>query len=376
MNERKVAEVFPPGDFIKEELDERGWSQAELADIIGRLPDEVSRVISGARAITPEIARELGEAFGTSAQYWMNLESSYQVHRAKDADSAISRRARLYGLAPIREMVRRRWLETSENIDVLEQRVCRFFETSNLDAPVAFPHAARRGTQEITPAHTAWLYRAKQLAGAVHAKPFSERSFMNGLKELKGLLANAQDVRHVPRVLAEAGIRFLVIEHLPTTKVDGVAFWLDEQSPVIALSLRYDRIDSFWFTLAHELGHVSRRDGLRNTVVIDTDLVGEAAMPKEQESQAERKASQFAAEFLIKQSELDNFIARVGPLYSPMKIVGFASRMGVHPGIVVGQVQYREKNYTLQRRTLEKVRTTLTQSALTDGWGQSPPIFS
>ena len=291
MNERKVAEVFPPGDFIKEELDERGWSQAELADIIGRLPDEVSRVISGARAITPEIARELGEAFGTSAQYWMNLESSYQVHRAKDADSAISRRARLYGLAPIREMVRRRWLETSENIDVLEQRVCRFFETSNLDAPVAFPHAARRGTQEITPAHTAWLYRAKQLAGAVHAKPFSERSFMNGLKELKGLLANAQDVRHVPRVLAEAGIRFLVIEHLPTTKVDGVAFWLDEQSPVIALSLRYDRIDSFWFTLAHELGHVSRRDGLRNTVVIDTDLVGEAAMPKEQESQAERKAS-------------------------------------------------------------------------------------
>ena len=378
MIERKVAEVFPPGVFIKEELDARGWSQVELAEVIGRLPDEVSRLISGHRVITPEIAKALGDAFGTSAEYWMNLESSYQLHHSKDADNAISRRAKLYQVAPIREMVKRHWLEMSENIDVLEHRVKRFLEISDLERPAPFPHVARRGTQEITQTHIAWLYRAKQLARAVHAKPFSERSFKNGLNELRTLLPNAQDVRRVPRILAEAGIRFLVVEHLPKTRIDGVAFWLDQKSPVIVLSLRYDRVDWFWFTLAHEMGHVRRQDGLQDPLVmIDTDLVGDEVLPEEQESEAERGASRFAAEFLIKQSELESFIARVSPLYSRTRIVGFAKNIGVHPGIVVGQLQYRrEIGWSVHRQMLDKVRGILIQSTLTDGWGSVPPILS
>lgn len=376
MIQRDIAEVFPPGVFIKEELEARGWSQAELAEIIGRLPYEVSNLISGKTAVSPAIAKELGEAFDTSPEFWMNLESSYQLHRAKATDEAVSRRAKLYGRWPIREMVKRHWLEPSANVDVLEQRVMSFFGLPALDADVPFAYAMRQAARETTSSHTAWLCRAGQLARAVHASPFSERSFKSGLSELKRLLSNAQDVRRVPAALAEAGIRFLVVEHLPTTRIDGVAFWLDAKAPVIALSLRYDRIDWFWFTLAHELGHLSRRDGLEAKVVIDTDLVGDTTVPEEQESEAEQRASEFAAEFLITQSELDNFIARVSPLYSPMKIRGFASRIGVHPGIVVGQIQHREKNYTIHRSMLEKVRTTVTQSSLTDGWGQSPPIFS
>ncbi|HUV04018.1 MAG TPA: HigA family addiction module antitoxin [Armatimonadota bacterium] len=378
MIERKVAEVFPPGVFIKEELDARGWSQVELAEIIGRSPVEVNALVLGKRAVTPEMAKELGDAFGTDAQYWMNLESTYQLHRTKDADNAISRRAKLHQIAPIREMVKRHWLEMSENIDVLEHRVKRFFGISDLEKPIPFLHAARRGTQEITPTLIAWFYRAKQLACAVHAKPFSERSFKSGLNELKTLLPNTQDVRHIPRILAEAGIRFLVVEHLPKTRIDGVAFWLDEKSPVIVLSLRYDRIDWFWFTLAHELGHVGRRDGLRNTpMTFDTDLVGDEVMPEEQESESEREASRFATEFLINQSELRSFIARVSPLYSRTKIIGFASTIGVHPGIVVGQLQHRKEiGWAVHRQMLDKVRNTIIQSALTDGWGHTTPILS
>jgi HTH-type transcriptional regulator/antitoxin HigA len=376
MAQRNIAEVFPPGVFIKEELEARGWSQAELAEIIGRLPSEISNLISGRTAISPATAKELGDAFGTSPQYWMNLESSYQLQRIKTADDTISRRARLYEGFPIREMVRRHWLEPSENIDVLEQRVMSFFQLPTLDTSVSFACAMRQGTRETTPAHVAWLCRARQLAHAVHVKPFSERSFNTGLSELKRLLPDAQEARRVPATLADAGIRFLVVEHLPATRIDGVAFWLDDKSPVIALSLRYDRIDSFWFTLAHELGHLSRRDGLEADVVIDTDLVEDSTVPERQRSAGEQAASQFAQKFLIEQSELDGFIARVGPLYTPTNVMGFANRIGVHPGIVVGQIQHREHNYTIQRRMLEKVRAVVTQSALTDGWGQSLPVLS
>jgi len=377
MTERRAAEVFPPSEFIKEELDARNWSQVELAEIMGRSPKDVSDLISGKRAISVEVARDLGSAFGTDPRYWINLDSIYRLHRLEISDDAVARRARLYTWAPIREMVKRNWLAMSDNIDVLEQRAKRFFEASSFDAPAAFSHAARRRTQEMTSAHVAWLYRAKQLAHAVHAKPFSSRSFAICMGELNRLLPNTQDVRHVPRILAEAGIRFIVIEGLPRTGIDGVTFWLDAKSPVIVLSLRCDRVDWFWFTLFHEMAHVLRRDGLQNEIVIDTDLVGEDMLPEEQKTDSEREADKFAAESLIKQSELDSFIARVDPLYSKLKIAAFAAKIGVHPGIVVGQLHHRKVvPYRAHRQVLDQVRNIVTQSALTDGWGHVPPTLS
>lgn len=371
MGDRRVAEVFPPGDFIKEELGARSWSQSDLAEIMGRSDKEVSDVISGKRAISLEIAKELGAVFGTGPQYWMNLGSSYRLWQAEDADDAIARRAKLYELAPIKEMVRRHWLEPSENVAVLEKRVTQYYELSSLDEPIRLPHAARRGTHEISPAQWAWLFRAKQLAHAVHAKPFSAQSFERGLNELKNLLPSAQEVRHVPRVLAEAGIRFLILEHLPKTRIDGVAFWLDAKSPVVALSLRYDRIDCFWHTLSHELGHVERRDAWK----LDTDIVGEDAEPAEED--VEKKADSFAVDFLIKQSDLADFISRARPHYWRQRILGFASVMGVHPGIVVGQLQFRrEIPWSSFRPLLDKVRHIVTQSALADGWGRVPPTLN
>jgi HTH-type transcriptional regulator/antitoxin HigA len=378
MTNRKVAEVFPPGEFIMEELEARNWSQIELSEIIGRQPKVINDVILGKRSITPEIAKALGEAFGTSPQYWMNLESSYQLWLAKDTDNVISRRAKLYRIAPIKEMIRRHWIEPSRNIEVLEKQVMRFFGMKNLDQPIHFGHAARRGTQEIIPSQNAWLFRAKQLAYAVHAKSFSDQSLRNGLVLLKKLLASAVEVKQAPKVLAEAGIRFVILEHLPQSRIDGVTFWLGDKIPVVALSLRFDRIDWFWYTLAHELSHVKQRDGLKNNVItLDTDLVGDNTQPPlEKRTESERQADLFATEFLVAQSELDNFILREQPLYRKPKILNFAHRIGVHPGIVVGQLQFRnEIHWSVHRKMLEKVRHIITQSALTDGWGQTLPIF-
>ena len=77
MAERIVAECFLPGDFIREELDERGWTQAHLAEIIGKTPGMVNKLINGKRKVTPDIAQGLSAAFGTSAEYWTNLETAY-----------------------------------------------------------------------------------------------------------------------------------------------------------------------------------------------------------------------------------------------------------------------------------------------------------
>ncbi|MBI4322302.1 MAG: HigA family addiction module antidote protein [Chloroflexi bacterium] len=100
MADRKVAEVFPPGDYIKEELEARGWTQIELAEILGRSPRMVNEIICAKRGITPDTAKGLGNAFGTGAQVWLNLESAYRLSRAHEQDESVARRARLYTKAP------------------------------------------------------------------------------------------------------------------------------------------------------------------------------------------------------------------------------------------------------------------------------------
>jgi HTH-type transcriptional regulator/antitoxin HigA len=189
------------------------------------------------------------------------------------------------------------------------------------------------------------------------------------VKQLQGLLGNEQEARHVPRVLSEAGIRFLIVEHLPTTRVDGATFWLNAKSPVVVLSMRYDRLDWFWQSLMHELCHVERKDGL-DEAAVDSDMMEDDAKPK-----SEREIDSRAAGILINRDDLAHFVARVAPLFSKKRIKGFAARLQIHPAIVVGQLQHDSHiPYSHSREMLVKVRHIVTQSALTDGWGYMPTV--
>lgn len=372
--EKMPAEVFPPGEFIREELEERGWTQEDFAEILGRPRRLVNEILMGKRGITTETANELGAAFGSSAQFWLNLESAYRLSQVRDKDvSVVERRAHLYSIAPIKEMIKRNWIEPSEDIAVLEQRLMDFLGTEHIDeVPTFWAYAARKSTpyQTLTPTQNAWLFRARQLASAISADRYSPQCLPNLVEELRSLAASPEETRHVPRRLADAGIRFLVIEPLRSSHIDGACFWLDDYSPVIVLSLRYDRIDYFWHTLIHELGHIKSEDGLKNNhVPFDTDITTEGPGKPSDKPEYEKAADNFAADTLIPHEQLENYIVRVGPLYSQTRIMGFANRMNVHPGIVVGQLQHKgEIGYSQYRSMLVPIRRSIVHTALTDGW--------
>ena len=376
MNTQRIsAEVFPPGEFIREEIEERGWTQEDLAEILGRPLRLVNEIIMGKRGITPETANGIAAAFGTSAQFWMNLESMHRLSQvcARDTNT-VERRARLYSLGPIKEMIKRHWLEPSENISILEQRFMEFVHGETLDiAPTFYAHAARKSTpyHTDTPAQTAWLYRARQVAEAMTANRYSPNLCSAVVEELRNLTSDPEETRHAPRLLADAGIRLLVVEPFRGSRIDGACFWLSNDEPVVAISMRYDRIDYFWHTLMHELEHVKKQDGLANANA-SIDTTGGERTPDKPEY--EKQIDRSAAQTLVAQEELEDFIDRAGPLYSSKSIRGFASRMGVHPGIVVGQLQHREEfGYSNFRQLLVPVRNFITGAALTDGWGHSLP---
>lgn len=88
-------EAFAPGEYIAEELEARGWSQLDLAEILGRPPQAVNEIIKGKRAVTPDTARGLASAFGTSPQLWMNLQSAYDLARTQQSDGdVVARKAK------------------------------------------------------------------------------------------------------------------------------------------------------------------------------------------------------------------------------------------------------------------------------------------
>ena len=112
MPNRTPAEVFAPGEFIREELEARGWTQGDLAQIMGRPLRLVNELIAGKKQITPDTARGLAKAFGDDdALYWMNLDSAYRLSQTKPVDESVGRRAKLYSLFPVRELMKRNWIK-------------------------------------------------------------------------------------------------------------------------------------------------------------------------------------------------------------------------------------------------------------------------
>lgn len=372
-----MDKVEMPGEVIKRELEARGWTQADLAFVLGRRQPEISAIILGKRSISPEVAHELAASLGKNAHYWLSLEAAYNASKVTPNDEGISRRLKLLESYPIREMMKRGWIEPTDDINLIEERLCRFLGVKSLDERPQLNHAARKSTSysDTTPAQDAWIVRVRQLAPYAPATAkFTDRACNEALDRLRALLNDPEEVRHVPRILSESGIRFVLVEGLPSTGIDGVCTWLDRHSPVIGISQRLDRIDGFWFTLLHEMHHVKHHAGQENPI-LDINLVGEDAKHIGNKPEMEKLADEFAANFSIKKSDLDNFIARIRPLYSKQRVKAFAATKQIHPGIVVGQLQYRgEIPYSHQREMLVKVRHHLTDAALTDGWGYKPSI--
>ena len=368
-------EQLQPGNALRELLDSKGWTHEELAAITGRSRQNIYEILSGRNGVTPEMAIILGATFGNEPSYWLKLDAHYRLKRLNRDSTDIERRARIFSIAPVRDMQRRGWISDTKSLEKLERELKQFFGAESLDQITELSVSTRRSgsySSGLTIAQKAWCFRVRQMAHAMPLKRrFDASRLASARQHLRRLAAFTKDARRVPTVLADYGIRFIVVEPLSGIKVDGVAFWLDNESPVIGVSVRFDRIDAFWYTLMHEFSHIYHGDALS----FDTELVGgddSDEQPMLLEDEMERRANEEAAGSLIAAKDIDSFIRRVGPLYSKQRIVQFANRIKIHPGIIVGQLQKRDEiGYSANREMLTKVREVVAQTALTDGWGRT-----
>jgi HTH-type transcriptional regulator/antitoxin HigA len=374
-----------PGQLIEALLTERGWTQRLFAEILNVDETGINKLISGKKTVTAQMSIVLGEVFGVPAEDFLSLQQEYDLAQARivsrpDANRAT--RARLFGDFPITEMIKRGWLEADSIRDMkkVEASLIKFFGVSSVDEIINeidnIPHAAKKTKTftPVTPVQLAWIYRVRELAEEMVVVRYSPTAVRKAVSLLSNLLASPEEVRNVPKILAECGIRYVIVESLSSAKIDGVCFWLNDFSPVIGMSLRYDRIDNFWFVLRHEIEHVLRHHGKSAMMVDSFELEREKDVSNDNISEEERVANEAALNFCVPQKTLESFVARKYPYFNDRDILGLAQTLKIHPGLVAGQLQHRINKYDRFRQYLVKIRAVIGPSALVDGWGNIAPV--
>ncbi|KQN26720.1 hypothetical protein ASE86_11705 [Sphingomonas sp. Leaf33] len=368
--------VDHPGTFIAEELEARGWLQADLAYILGIDVSQLNRLIKGTTDITTDSAVALGDAFDMPAEFFVNLQNQYDLAKARKADPGVRTRASWLSKFPIREMIKRGWIEDAEPA-LLDLQMMRFFGKNRIedipfvgDAPL-LAHAAKKtesgdysGTTEV---QYVWLNRVRKIAEQMEYPPYSEQALRDSLPSIREHMLIREDLIHIPSILKRCGVRFILVDFLAGSKIDGVCLWIDGQ-PVIGMTLRLDRLDNFCFVLRHEIEHILNGDGKEASFApVDSDTGTDT------EIDCEKLANEAAAGFCIPRDLMDSFIARKSPFISREDVLKFAARLEVHPAIVVGQIQHRTKKWGWLKEYQVGVREHLLDWEFKDGWGYNAP---
>lgn len=338
-----IAEVFPAGEHLADELEARGWTQAEFAEILDRPAQFVSEIISGKKEITRESAAQIGAALGTSAEMWLKLQDDYYLSKQRQDASAqsgldeVRRRGRLNGKGPI-SLLRKRGVLTGATLDELEAEVCQLFELESLDDEPALRLAAKRANhgEALSALQTAWAYcvrREARLQGNP-ANSYSREALDELAASLPGRLTSPEAFRELPELLGNVGVRLVHVEALPGAKIDGCAMLVDDV-PVIGLSGRGRRLDKVLFTLLHEIAHLSKGHVDAEHAIVE-EVEGQTRANPESESTEEGQANALATHWIVPND--------LGPL--PERVTGSwleatAARLHIAPIVLVGQLQHR-----------------------------------
>ncbi len=327
-----------PGAVLEERLEVFGLSQAEFARRAGLTAKLVSDIIAGKNIVSSSTAHAIAPVTGLPAIVWLNLQSAHSLFeeqaRSRPTEAAAQK---FLARFPVRDLQSRKMLPNKSGVDLIDD-VLRFLGIGSLSA-----YSARRAGLVVNYRHSqtfpssedhlfAWLQcgvvRARQMRLSAYDKVGFEKA---ARRELRALTVKRPDDFWADLVekCRTLGVAIVAEPPFPGTKLSGAAHWLDEGNPVIQLSLRHKTNDHFWWSFFHECGHVILHP--------EQNFVDDAT-PRG--SEREDEANEFALEALVGKKRLEQFIAT--GRRSRAAILAFANEVGVHPGSVVGMLQFRE----------------------------------
>ncbi len=335
--------LTPPGESIQDLLEQRSWTQAELATRTGFTPKHISELIKGHTGLTEDAAFKLERVLGGSARFWLNLESQFreQIARNKDRETLSAAAAWLKEL-PLADMIRFGWIEKIADTPAQVQAALTYFNVASVAAwqeQYAKPVAAYRAHQKLlrtAPAVSTWLRQGEIQAAKLDCRSYDAERFRAALQQVRSLSQDPDPKSFLPKLQSLCALAGVAVALAPAPKgcpVSGASRWLSSHHALILLSLRGKTDDKFWFTFFHEAGHILKH-GKR---LVFLDIFREDGLdPKE-----EAEADDFARDWLIPQQDYQAFVKRHD--FSESSIRRFAATQHIAPAIVLGRLQYEKR---------------------------------
>lgn len=319
-----------PGDTIADILRERSISEVEFANGIERTIEEAKSLIEGQSSITIATARLLEATLGSSVAFWMSRDFQYRQDMARLTDEWMNE-------LPLADMVKFGWLPKPEPAD--EVSACfRFFDVPNITAwnaaynelqrTVAFRTSA--AFSSTLSAVAAWIRQGEIEAATIECKPWNPEAFQRSLSEIRRLTRAKNPERFLPELrslCSESGVAVVSLRAPNGCRASGATRFLSAHKALLMLSFRHLSDDQFWFSFFHEAGHLL----LHGQKGIFVEAGGMHSTTEEEE------ANTFAAHTLVPPEfhwDLLNLKT------DSMTVIRFAMKVGISPGIIVGQLQH------------------------------------
>jgi len=338
--EKEKHPVPPPTpiEAIRFVMDQRGMKQADLVPYIGS-HSKVSEVLRGKRTLSLSMIRSI----------YTHLSIPAEILIKDGMDFPLDGEGVKWDSFPITEIVNRGWVsgfdpntQAEEIMRELASQACAdsYFTDQNR---ACLRQGTRCNEKDDPYSIDAWilgvLAQVETIETGVKFNPnILDKSIIGKVVYLSGLKDGPLRAKEY---LQNKGIKLVIVPHFKRTYLDGAALVNKKGEPIIALSLRYDRLDNFWFTLAHELahlalGHVHSAEG--QCIIDDLDLIGS-------QDEIEYEADELARESLIPRQLWDSHPARnTGKLKD---ILDLASKADIHKSIVAGRIRYERNNYRI-----------------------------
>ena len=326
-----------PISAIKFRMEQQGLKNKDLIPYIGS-KSKVSEVLSGKRALSLNMIRKLNEGLGIPAEVLIK-ETGKTL-----PDSSIMKHGINF---PFTEMFRRGWFKDffngtlNEAKEFKEELLIQFIGPFKInDFALCYNRKSdNTKSDNIDDILMAWRIRVMNIAATEKLPVWNNE---NLTEEFFSELAKLSYLQEGPELAKEflnkAGIHFVIENHLEKSHLDGSSMLMPDGSPLIALTLRHDRLDSFWFTLFHELAHVKQHLSENNTAYFDD-------MYNEMSKKIEKEADSYAKEMLIPSQLWKSSGLRITSTASDIK--EFASKYRISPSIPAGRLRFENKNYSV-----------------------------
>ncbi len=346
MYEDQNYPISPPDpiEAIKFRMDQLGLTQKDMVPYIGT-KGKVSEVFNGKRPLTLAMMRSLNKNLGISAEVLLKEPGGSFPGEMQDME---------WHKFPLVEMAKRCWIPKVKNPKENAEELMRNFisQAGGLDAVSVVllrqGKGARYNLKTDTYALTAWCIRVLSLARNNPLKSQYEKGTIKRktMQEIARLSYFDDGPLLAKEYLEKHGIHLIIVPHLTRTYLDGAAMLMPDGTPVIGLTLRYDRIDNFWFCLLHEIAHIAKHLTASNQIIIDDlDLRAHDATL---EDRIEQEADDMTLDGLIPKKVWQKIPIK-GKVTAQM-VYDLAAQLKIHPAIIAGRVRYERKNYKLLSR--------------------------